>query len=82
MPGAALAGFAALDVLVHGWDLATAIGRPASIDPALADAMLGFARQTINESTGTRSPQIGAEVTVADDADATARLVAFLGRTP
>jgi uncharacterized protein (TIGR03086 family) len=82
MPGAGLAGFAALDVLVHGWDLAKAIGIDATIDPSLAEPMLAFARQTISDEMGTRAPRIGAEVIVAPDADPTARLVAFLGRTP
>jgi uncharacterized protein (TIGR03086 family) len=82
MPGTGLAGFAALDVLVHGWDLARAIGREATIDPTLAEPMLEFARQAIGDEMGTRSPRIGPEVTVAADADLTSRLVAYLGRTP
>lgn len=82
MPGAGLAGFAALDVLVHGWDLAKAIGIDATIEPALAEPMLAFARQAISDEMGTRAPKIGPEVEVAPDADPTSRLVAYLGRTP
>jgi len=82
MPGAGLAGFAALDVLVHGWDLAKAVGVDAEIDASLAESMLAFARQAIGDEIGTRAPRIGPEVTVAAGADPTARLVAYLGRTP
>ena len=82
MPGAGLAGFAALDVLVHGWDLATAIGADSTIDPSLAEPMLVFARQAISDEMGTRAPRIGPEISVAADADPTSRLVAYLGRTP
>jgi uncharacterized protein (TIGR03086 family) len=82
MPGAGLAGFAALDVLVHGWDLATAIGIDATIDPSLAEPMLAFARQAIGDNNDMRAPRIGPEIAVGADADPTARLVAYLGRTP
>jgi len=82
MPGAGLAGFAGLDVLVHGWDLATAIGIDATIDPSLAEPMLAFACQAIGDNNDMRAPRIGPEVAVAADADPTSRLVAYLGRTP
>jgi len=35
MPGPGLAGFTTLDILVHGWDLATATGQPADLDGRL-----------------------------------------------
>ena len=82
MPGIGLAGFAALDVLVHGWDLAKATGQDSKIDSALAEQMLSFARQAINDQMGTRAPRIGPEVAIPADADASARLVAYLGRRP
>ena len=43
MPGAVLAGFATLDIVVHGWDLARATGQPASFDEGLVAHCLGFA---------------------------------------
>ncbi len=82
MPGAGLAGFAALDVLVHGWDLAKAIGHDTTIDPALADPMLAFAQQAIGDDMGMRAPRIGPAIEVPDGADSTSRLVAYLGREP
>jgi len=78
MPGAVLGGFTTLDILVHGWDLATATGLDATLEPALAEKVLGFAQQTINEAT--RAPRIGPELAVDTGATATARLVGYLGR--
>jgi uncharacterized protein (TIGR03086 family) len=80
MPGPALAGFTTLDVLVHGWDLATATGQPADLDGRLAAHVLGFAEQAITPQT--RAPRIGPAVPVASVAPVTQRLVAFLGREP
>jgi uncharacterized protein (TIGR03086 family) len=82
MPGMVLGGFIGLDVLVHGWDLARATGQDASLDPGLAEQILGFARQAIGDEMGARAPRIGPKIDVADDADATSRLVAYLGRQP
>ncbi len=82
MPGMGLAFFAALDVLVHGWDLAKATGQDATLDPALAEPLLTMAEQMISDEMGTRAPLIGPQVAVGADADATARLVAFMGRQP
>lgn len=82
MPGAGLAGFTALDVFVHGWDLAKATGQTAILDGGLAETLLGFAQQAINDSTGTRAPLIGPEVRVAATDDSVTRLVGYLGRRP
>jgi uncharacterized protein (TIGR03086 family) len=81
MPGAALAGFATLDVLVHGWDLAKATGQDTRLDAGLAEQMLGFASQAMPDGS-PRGPLMAASVAVGSDADATDRLVAFTGRTP
>jgi len=80
MPGAVLGGFTTLDILVHGWDLASATGQDPTLDTQLAEQLLGFAHQAITEQT--RAPRIGPELEVAAAAGATDRLVAYLGRTP
>ena len=80
MPGPALAGFTTLDILVHGWDLATATGQPADLDGRLAAHAIGFARQAITPDT--RAPRIGPPLAIAPDAPVTHQLVAFLGRNP
>jgi uncharacterized protein (TIGR03086 family) len=80
LPGEVLGGFTTLDIVVHGWDLATATAMKADIDDALAEEVLTFARQALADEM--RAPQIGPEVAVAASASVTDRLVAFLGRTP
>jgi uncharacterized protein (TIGR03086 family) len=80
MPGPALSGFTTLDMLVHGWDLATATGQPADLDGRLAAHVLAFAEQALTPET--RAPRIGPALAVAADAPVTHRLVAFLGRRP
>lgn len=81
MPGPALAGFTTLDMLVHGWDLATATGQPADLDGRLAAHVLGFATRAL-ATAETRGPRIGPAIPVAADAPVTHQLVAFLGRRP
>jgi uncharacterized protein (TIGR03086 family) len=80
MPGELLGGFTTLDVAVHGWDLATAIGTEADLDDALADEILAFAHRTLTDEM--RAPRIGPEIAVGESTSTTDRLVAFLGRTP
>ena len=79
MPGPRLAGFTTLDILVHGWDLAKATGQDPTLDPGLAEDVLGFARQALTEQM--RGQRIGPEIAVDAAASPTERLVAFLGRT-
>jgi uncharacterized protein (TIGR03086 family) len=81
MPGPGLAGFTTLDILVHGWDLATATGQPVDLDGRLAAHVLGFAERALG-SPEARAGRIGPVVPVAADAPMTQRLVAFLGRQP
>jgi len=80
MPGVVLGGFTALDIFVHGWDLARATGQPTALGDDLAEEILGFAHQAVTAET--RAPRIGPEVPAPDGASATERLVAYLGRTP
>jgi uncharacterized protein (TIGR03086 family) len=81
MPGPALAGFTTLDILVHGWDLATATGQPADLDAPLAAHVLGFAERAL-ATPESRAARIGPAVPVAADAPVIQRLAAFLGRQP
>jgi uncharacterized protein (TIGR03086 family) len=80
MPGAVLGGFTTLDIAVHGWDLANAIGQAPSLSDELAETILAFAHQTL--TADTRAPRIGPEIAVPADATSTDRLAAFLGRQP
>lgn len=67
------------DVLVHGWDLATATGQQVSWDQALAAETLEFATMMF-ASPEIRAGSFAEPVAVAEDADAMTKLVAFLGR--
>src|SRR5262249_54756961 len=58
MPGPALAGFTTLDIVVHGWDLATATGQPADLDGRLAAHVMGFAEQAL-ATPDSRAGRIG-----------------------
>jgi uncharacterized protein (TIGR03086 family) len=66
------------DLLAHGWDLAQATGQPADLSEDLAEQALTFARNQL--STQPRTGRFAAARTVAEDAPAIDRLVAFLGR--
>lgn len=69
-----------LDLTVHGWDLATAIGADAGVPDELAERLLAYAEPNHEQwaATGLFDPA----VPVPADADPTTRLVALLGRRP
>jgi uncharacterized protein (TIGR03086 family) len=71
----------AMDMVVHGWDLATATGQHVEWNPELVAATLAFSLETFT-SPQFRGADFAAPVEVPDDADDLTRLVAFLGRKP
>ncbi len=79
-PGAVLLHLRITELLVHGWDLAHAIGQPARLPDDVAEEELAFA-------SGQRAPDVprtghpfGPVQPVAGDAPAIDRLAAYLGR--
>jgi uncharacterized protein (TIGR03086 family) len=73
-------GLVALDELVlHGWDLATATGQDFRCEPADAEAVLGFASQTADDPAA-RQGLFGPVVPVADDAPMFDRALGMAGR--
>ncbi|GAA1352631.1 TIGR03086 family metal-binding protein [Saccharothrix algeriensis] len=70
----------ALDLGVHAWDLARAIGAPDRLDPDLAAALLDHATAHAAELRG--SGVFGPPVPTPENAPAQDRLVALLGRAP
>ena len=80
MPARVLAGINLLDTATHTWDLATATGQPAALPPALAEAVMEQCQQIVTPQL--REGRFGPAVPAPEGADATERLVAFLGRTP
>ena len=80
MPGRVLAGINLLDTATHTWDLATATGQPAALPPDVAETAVEECQAIV--SPELRVGRFGPEVAAPAGADATTRLVAFLGRTP
>lgn len=71
---------AAVELVVHGWDISRSCGRYRPIPPDLAAEMLEISRLVV--TTDTRYPLFGMPVRVPAVADPGARLLAFLGRDP
>lgn len=81
VPGIAALHLRVVEELVHGWDLARAIGRPASFPDDIAERELAFARGKLADVPPDRSP-FGPPRPIAGDAPPLDRLVALLGRAP
>lgn len=81
MPKHMVLGLATSDVLLHGWDLARAIGADDTLpDAAVESVHMGLA-QAPEEMV--RNPQVfGPAVEVPDDASAQDKLIGFTGRQP
>ena len=80
MPGRVLAGINLLDTATHSWDLAVATGQPTALPAGVAECALEVSRMTI--APEIRVGRFGPELEAGAGADATAQLVAFLGRQP
>jgi len=67
-----------MDTLIHGWDIATATGQDARLDPELVAACLPVAEQLTMQfrSAGV----FGENLPVAAEADPQTRLLALVGR--
>lgn len=72
--------FYTLDVFMHTWDLARAIGVEPELDPARCEAILARAEQY--EEAMRASGHFGPRVPVPDSASAQDRLIGFIGRDP
>lgn len=83
MDGPAVAAMALGEYLVHGWDLATALGRPwRPADDACEVAREFFGQIVAPEYRGGDGGFFGEEVAVPADAPALNRLLGFAGRDP
>jgi uncharacterized protein (TIGR03086 family) len=80
LPGAFAVSMHFIDGVVHGWDVARALGRPGDLDPHLAEAALEMVlRLPLSRGPGQ---VFGHLVEVPDNAPVYQRLVAHLGRDP
>jgi len=80
VPGSVYAGHRFIDVLVHGWDLATATGQEAVLDPGLAAACWEVVEPQLDLLAS--SGMFGEGPTVRASDDGSRRLLAALGRNP
>ena len=78
LPGPVLVGAAALEITVHGWDVARSTGRGTPIPPSLAGALLPVARRVV--APADRGPRFARQLPVAAGATPEELLLAFLGR--
>lgn len=82
MPGAAAGAVAVNEVIVHGWDLARATGRPFHADRALVELALSFVEPTAAAHPAGTPGLFGAAVPIPGDAPVLDRLLALTGRDP
>ncbi|GAB3580241.1 TIGR03086 family metal-binding protein [Amycolatopsis endophytica] len=80
LPATSVAEMVLGEWVVHGWDLARAIGRPLNVDPATAGAMFTSARATAEQAREAKV--YGPEVSCPEDAPTFDRLLALTGRDP
>nr|MDQ2754242.1 TIGR03086 family metal-binding protein [Actinomycetota bacterium] len=80
VPGIAALHLRIVEMLVHGWDLASATGQSAQFPDDIAEQSLAFTRAKLADVPADRKP-FGPARPVSDDAPAIDRLVACLGRT-
>jgi uncharacterized protein (TIGR03086 family) len=71
------------ELVVHGWDLARATGRPYDCEPELLDAAEGFLAQvTSPDAPSGRDVAFGPPRPLRDDACSLDRVIALAGRDP
>lgn len=79
-PARLAAEIVTLELVVHAWDIARAIGSDLAASPTLCEHVLAQARQLITEDKRGRS--FAPAVATTADASPLHRLVAFTGRIP
>ncbi|MFC3536867.1 TIGR03086 family metal-binding protein [Couchioplanes caeruleus subsp. azureus] len=84
LPARQALGFHLLDYLVHGWDVAAAIGRPMDVGGDVVAAVQEIADRDVPDGPRRHRPQASFAPARAlpDDATPLDRLLAFLGRDP
>ncbi|MEU6572802.1 TIGR03086 family metal-binding protein [Streptomyces sp. NPDC046805] len=81
LPGAVAGAVAADELVVHGWDLARATGRPYMPDPAALQAAYGFLRAAADDPS-RRGSIFDPVVAVPEDAPLLDQMVGLSGRDP
>jgi uncharacterized protein (TIGR03086 family) len=78
VPGSVYCGHRFVDVLVHGWDVATSTGQDTTLDPELVEACLEVIEPQMDMLAA--SGAFGNRLDVPDDASPQTQLLALLGR--
>ena len=78
VPGSVYCGHRFLDVLIHGWDVATSTGQDTTLDPELVEACLEVIEPQIDMLAA--SGAFGNRLDVPADAGPQTQLLALLGR--
>lgn len=82
-PGSLAVGFHFVDYVVHGWDVARALGLPYALDERSAGAALEIAQAVPDDETRLRPGAAFAPATADREApDPLTRTLALLGRSP
>ncbi|GAA0711950.1 hypothetical protein GCM10010199_09770 [Dactylosporangium roseum] len=79
-PGWRLVEQVVIEMLVHGWDLAKATGRPTDLAPDIAATTLATVHKIYGELPRTPGGSFAPTQPVPDRASTTDRLAAYLGR--
>jgi len=80
VPGSVYCGHRFLDVLIHGWDLASSTGQDTGLDPDLVEKLWGVVEPQQDVLLG--SGAFGDEHEIPPHADRQTQLLALLGRHP
>jgi uncharacterized protein (TIGR03086 family) len=81
VPGSVYAGHRLIDVLIHGWDLASATGQPTDLDPRLVDACWEVARPQLSLLQASGAFGAAKPAAAGDEGETQASLLAALGRS-
>ena len=82
LPGEMAASVAIDEVIVHGWDLATATGQYFEADPELLQVAYSFVQDSVEQNPAGTPGLFGPPVPVPDDAPLLHRLLGLTGRDP
>jgi uncharacterized protein (TIGR03086 family) len=69
-----------VDYVIHGWDVAAALGLPYSVDPALASSAYDIMRSFPDNPRPNKA--FGVKVSVASSASTLDQLLGYVGRDP
>ncbi len=80
VPGEIYCGHRFLDVLVHGWDVASSTGQDTTLDPELVEACFAVVEPQLDMLVA--SGMFGTALETPEGADRQTQLLAVLGRRP